>query len=87
MAVWSREEGPEASNSPASGIQLQDPREIDVIRQALALAGGNKSHAARLLGLTQRLPSPQHLFKCLIPTSASASLSLVEGRDTAPPLN
>ena len=37
---------------PASGIKLQD-LEIDVIRQALALAGGNKSRAARLLGLTR----------------------------------
>jgi len=37
---------------PAAGINLQD-LEIDIIRQALALAGGNKSRAARLLGLTR----------------------------------
>lgn len=37
---------------PASGINLRD-LEIDVIRQALALAGGNKSQAARLLGLSR----------------------------------
>lgn len=37
---------------PASGIDLRD-LEMDVIRQALALAGGNKSRAARLLGLTR----------------------------------
>jgi DNA-binding NtrC family response regulator len=37
---------------PASGINLRD-LEVEVIRQALALAGGNKSHAARLLGLTR----------------------------------
>ncbi|MEA3277695.1 MAG: sigma-54 dependent transcriptional regulator [Pseudomonadota bacterium] len=37
---------------PASGINLRD-LEVEVIRQALALAGGNKSRAARLLGLTR----------------------------------
>lgn len=37
---------------PAGGINLQE-LEIDCIRQALALAGGNKSRAARLLGLTR----------------------------------
>ena len=37
---------------PASGINLRD-LEIEVIRQALVLAGGNKSRAARLLGLTR----------------------------------
>jgi DNA-binding NtrC family response regulator len=37
---------------PPSGISLRD-LEVDVIRQALALAGGNKSRAARLLGLTR----------------------------------
>lgn len=37
---------------PASGINLQD-LEVSVIRQALALTGGNKSRAARLLGLTR----------------------------------
>ena len=37
---------------PAGGINLQD-LEIDFIRQALALAGGNKSRAARLLGLSR----------------------------------
>jgi DNA-binding NtrC family response regulator len=37
---------------PASGIDLQ-VLEVDFIRQALALAGGNKSRAARLLGLTR----------------------------------
>ena len=45
------EDGP-GFKLPASGIKLQD-LEIDVIRQALALAGGNKSRAARLLGLTR----------------------------------
>jgi DNA-binding NtrC family response regulator len=45
------EEGP-GFKLPASGIKLQD-LEIDVLRQALALAGGNKSRAARLLGLTR----------------------------------
>jgi DNA-binding NtrC family response regulator len=37
---------------PESGIRLQD-LEVDMIRQALAMAGGNKSRAARLLGLTR----------------------------------
>ena len=37
---------------PVGGINLQE-LEIDCIRQALALAGGNKSRAARLLGLTR----------------------------------
>ena len=37
---------------PASGINLRD-LEVEIIRQALALAGGNKSRAARLLGLTR----------------------------------
>lgn len=37
---------------PSSGINLKD-LEVEVIRQALALAGGNKSRAARLLGLTR----------------------------------
>jgi len=37
---------------PASGIDL-NALEAEVIRQALALAGGNKSRAARLLGLTR----------------------------------
>jgi len=37
---------------PPSGINLQD-LEVEAIRQALALAGGNKSRAARLLGLTR----------------------------------
>jgi DNA-binding NtrC family response regulator len=45
------EDGP-GFKLPASGIKLQD-LENDVIRQALALAGGNKSRAARLLGLTR----------------------------------
>ncbi len=45
------EEGP-GFKLPASGIKLRD-LEIDVLRQALALAGGNKSRAARLLGLTR----------------------------------
>ncbi len=45
------EDGP-AFKLPPSGIKLRD-LEIDVIRQALALAGGNKSHAARLLGLSR----------------------------------
>jgi DNA-binding NtrC family response regulator len=37
---------------PATGINLQD-LEVEAIRQALALAAGNKSRAARLLGLTR----------------------------------
>jgi transcriptional regulator with GAF, ATPase, and Fis domain len=37
---------------PSSGINLKD-LEVEAIRQALALAGGNKSRAARLLGLTR----------------------------------
>ncbi len=37
---------------PASGVDLEQ-LEIDAIRQALALAAGNKSRAARLLGLTR----------------------------------
>lgn len=37
---------------PATGINLQD-LEVEMIRQALALAAGNKSRAARLLGLTR----------------------------------
>jgi DNA-binding NtrC family response regulator len=37
---------------PESGINLEQ-LEVDVIRQALTLAGGNKSRAARLLGLTR----------------------------------
>ena len=37
---------------PPNGINLQD-LEVEVMRQALALAGGNKSRAARLLGLTR----------------------------------
>jgi DNA-binding NtrC family response regulator len=37
---------------PSSGINLND-LEVEAIRQALALAGGNKSRAARLLGLTR----------------------------------
>ncbi len=37
---------------PAAGINLQE-LEVAVIRQALALAGGNKSRAARLLGLSR----------------------------------
>lgn len=37
---------------PPTGINLQE-LEVDVIRQALAMAGGNKSRAARLLGLTR----------------------------------
>jgi DNA-binding NtrC family response regulator len=37
---------------PAGGINLQD-LEVEVIRQALTLAAGNKSRAARLLGLTR----------------------------------
>ncbi len=45
------EDGP-GFKLPASGIKLQD-LEIDVLRQALAQAGGNKSRAARLLGLTR----------------------------------
>ncbi len=37
---------------PASGIQLEQ-LEVDFIQQALQVAGGNKSKAARLLGLTR----------------------------------
>lgn len=37
---------------PASGVNLRE-LEIDVIRQALALSGGNKSRAARLLSLSR----------------------------------
>lgn len=37
---------------PVGGINLQD-LEVEVIRQALTLAAGNKSRAARLLGLTR----------------------------------
>ena len=37
---------------PPQGIDLNG-LEAELIRQALALAGGNKSHAARLLGLTR----------------------------------
>jgi len=37
---------------PATGVDLRE-LEIDLIRQALAMAGGNKSRAARLLGLTR----------------------------------
>jgi DNA-binding NtrC family response regulator len=37
---------------PETGINLRD-LEVEVIRQALALAGGNKSRAARLLGLSR----------------------------------
>ena len=37
---------------PASGVDLEQ-LEIEAIRQALALAAGNKSRAARLLGLTR----------------------------------
>ncbi len=37
---------------PPQGIDLNG-LEAEMIRQALALAGGNKSHAARLLGLTR----------------------------------
>jgi DNA-binding NtrC family response regulator len=37
---------------PVGGISLRD-LEVEAIRQALALAGGNKSRAARLLGLTR----------------------------------
>jgi len=37
---------------PSCGIDLCE-LEVEVIRQALALAGGNKSRAARLLGLTR----------------------------------
>jgi DNA-binding NtrC family response regulator len=37
---------------PPHGIDLND-LEADLIRQALSLAGGNKSRAARLLGLTR----------------------------------
>ncbi len=48
---WETTEG-SSFKLPAGGINLQD-LEIDCIRQALALAGGNKSRAARLLGLTR----------------------------------
>ena len=37
---------------PASGVNLRE-LEIDVIRQALAITGGNKSRAARLLSLSR----------------------------------
>jgi len=37
---------------PATGIDLEQ-LEIEVIRQALTLAAGNKSRAARLLGLSR----------------------------------
>jgi DNA-binding NtrC family response regulator len=37
---------------PPQGIDFSG-LEAELIRQALALAGGNKSHAARLLGLTR----------------------------------
>jgi len=37
---------------PASGVDLEQ-LEIEAIRQALTLAAGNKSRAARLLGLTR----------------------------------
>ena len=48
-----REETPSWSfELPPSGINLEE-LEVNVIRQALALAGGNKSRAARLLGLTR----------------------------------
>ena len=46
------EAGGSSFKLPAGGINLQE-LEIDCIRQALALAGGNKSRAARLLGLTR----------------------------------
>lgn len=45
-------EGAISFRLPASGVNLRD-LEVEVIRQALALAGGNKSRAARLLGLTR----------------------------------
>jgi DNA-binding NtrC family response regulator len=45
-------DGKLAFRLPASGINLRE-LEVEVIRQALALAGGNKSRAARLLGLTR----------------------------------
>jgi DNA-binding NtrC family response regulator len=45
-------EGEPSFRLPASGINL-NALEAEVIRQALALAGGNKSRAARLLGLTR----------------------------------
>jgi DNA-binding NtrC family response regulator len=47
-----RDEDAFAFKLPASGINLKE-LEMEVIRQALALAGGNKSRAARLLGLTR----------------------------------
>jgi len=37
---------------PAGGVDLEQ-LEIEAIRQALTMAAGNKSHAARLLGLTR----------------------------------
>lgn len=37
---------------PETGVNLRD-LEVEAIRQALALAGGNKSRAARLLGLSR----------------------------------
>jgi len=37
---------------PPSGINLKE-LEVDLIRQAIGLAGGNKSRAARLLGLSR----------------------------------
>jgi DNA-binding NtrC family response regulator len=45
-------QGELAFRLPASGIDL-NALEAEVIRQALSLAGGNKSRAARLLGLTR----------------------------------
>ncbi|NEX22202.1 sigma-54-dependent Fis family transcriptional regulator [Thiorhodococcus mannitoliphagus] len=49
----------EASSGPSSGFELPpqgidlNSLEAELIRQALSLAGGNKSRAARLLGLTR----------------------------------
>ncbi len=45
-------EGARGFTLPPQGIDLNG-LEAELIRQALALAGGNKSHAARLLGLTR----------------------------------
>jgi DNA-binding NtrC family response regulator len=45
-------ENPVPFRLPVNGINLRD-LEVEAIRQALALAGGNKSRAARLLGLTR----------------------------------
>ena len=53
----SRERGSAASARPSSGVSLESRRqeaECDALREALSRAGGNRSLAARLLGVSRR---------------------------------